>query len=285
MARPADDRVLLLTRLTAAAVVAVLVLAVITLLGFPDRTGDLFAWKIKAQMTSMMLGAAYGSGAYYFLRVVLARRWHTVSIGLLAISGFAWLMEIATLIHWDVFIRGHWPFILWIVVYSITPLLVPLVWLLNRRADPGTPDEVDAQIPALARLGLAGWGVTTLGMTTFMYLAPHAAISIWPWPLTPLTSRVVGAWFVLSLAGLLLARDGRWSSARVLVQALLLASVLTLIGVGRTWDEFDTSRPFTYVFLAAFGLGPALLGWLYVTMERTSRGTVDAKTTAANSGA
>jgi hypothetical protein len=271
MAQPADDRVLLVTRLTAAAVVVVLFFGFVTLLAFPDRTADLFAWKIKAQMTSMLLGSAYASGAYYFTRIVVARRWHSVAVGLLPIAGFAWLMEIATLIHWDVFIRNHWPFIFWIVVYSITPFLVPLVWILNRPRDPGTLDEVDAELPPRVRLVLGAWGGAMVGMAAFVYLAPQTAIAIWPWPLTPLTSRVLGAWFVWGTFGLLLSRDPRWSSARVVTEAMIVGAVLTLAGVGRTWEEFDTSRPFTYVFLASAGFGLLFFGWLYTTMERTSR--------------
>ena len=36
----------------------------------------------------------------------------------------------------------------------------------------------------------------------FLFLVPSAAISVWPWALTPLTARVMGAVFCLGLAGI-----------------------------------------------------------------------------------
>src|SRR5258708_15881934 len=36
----------------------------------------------------------------------------------------------------------------------------------------------------------------------FLFLLPNQAVSIWPWTLTPLTSRVLGAIFCLGMAGL-----------------------------------------------------------------------------------
>jgi hypothetical protein len=270
MVRP-DDRVLPQTRVTAAAVVVVLVLGSTSLLVFPGRTADLFAWKIGAQMTSMALGAGYAAGAYFFLRVLFARHWHTVALGFLPITAFTWLMEIATLIHWHVFIHGRFPFRFWIVIYSITPVLVPLVWFLNRSEDPGVPSERDTAIPPLARLILLAWGCLLIGLSAFLYLAPATASDVWPWPLTPLTSRVLGAWFAWGSFGLLVARDGRWSSARVVTQAMVVGTVLTLVGVARTWDEFDTGRPLTYLFLAVSTLGLVFLVGLHAAMEKRLR--------------
>jgi hypothetical protein len=269
-----DDRVLLLTRLTAAAVAVVVALGSTILLVYPDETGKRFAWKIGAQMTSMLLGAAYASGLYYFLRMTFARRWHTVGAGLLSITGFATLMEIATIIHWDVFIHGRFAFRAWFVIYTITPFLVPLVWALNRRRDPGTPSERDATLPPAVRYVLGVWGAGSAGMAAFTYLAPHAAIDIWPWPLTPLTSRVIGAWFVMGTFGLVLARDNRWSSLRIAAEAIIVSTILILVGVARTWDEFDTGRVSTYLFLAAMGFGLVFLGSLHVVMERRARASV-----------
>jgi NADH:ubiquinone oxidoreductase subunit K len=106
------------------------------------------------------------------------------------------------------------------------------------------------------------------GMAAFLYLAPKVAIDVWPWPLTSLTSRVIGAWFVLGMFGVVIARDSRWSSMRIVAEAIIVSMVLVLIGVARTWNEFHTGRVATYVFLAGIGSALAFLGSLYIVMER-----------------
>ncbi len=91
-----DDRILPVTRVVAVAVVAVLAFGFVSLLGFPGETGRHFSWRIGAQMTSMVLGSGYAAGAYFFARVAIGRRWHTVHTGFLPIGAFTVLMEAAT---------------------------------------------------------------------------------------------------------------------------------------------------------------------------------------------
>jgi hypothetical protein len=261
------DEILPLTRVTAVGVVLVLAFGFISLLVFPGDTDRHFAWTIKARMTSMTLGSGYASGAYFFTRVAIGRRWHRVQAGFLPIAAFTVLMELATFLHWSVFLHGTFRFHFWLVIYSITPFLVPLVWLSNRRTDPveAAPDD---RMPSGVRVALAVWGTGMLAMTAFLYLAPGTAAQVWPWPLTPLTSRVLGAWFVWGTLGLALAHDGRWSAARIPIQATVLGSVLTLVGVARTWSEWDTGRPFTYIVLASLAIVILATSTLHLASQR-----------------
>lgn len=49
----------------------------------------------------MILGSVYLGGAYFFLRAVTARQWHTVKGGFIPVGTFATLMGVATILHWD----------------------------------------------------------------------------------------------------------------------------------------------------------------------------------------
>jgi hypothetical protein len=278
--RRRDDRVFVITRLTAAVVIIILCFGVVSLLVFPTRTDDLWSWEIRAQMTSMLLGSGYAAGAYFFLRVLFARRWHTVQIGFLPIAGFTVLMEIATILHWDVFFHGRFAFQFWFVIYSTMPFVVPLVWYLNQRTATAELAESDALLPRVARAIIASWGGGMILMSAFLFLLPDQAARIWPWPLTPLTSRVLGAWFIWGMFALLLARDGRWSSGRAVTQATIVGTVLALVGVVRAWGEFDTGRPFTYVFLTFLGLALVFFIVLHVVMDRLAQGAPAAPATA-----
>lgn len=116
---------------------------------------------------------------------------------------------------------------------------------------------------------IGGIGVLALAMGLFLFLAPAAAIRIWPWHLTPLTARVLGAIFCLGLAGIGAPIDRRWSSARLPFQvaATMLALIIVAGICART--EFDPSNALTWVFAAGFvGLAAALI-MVYARMERT----------------
>ena len=101
--RVRDDRVLPETRWAALIVFFILLPATAILWVAPDRTGDLWAWMIQPELTTIFLGSGYGAGAYFFWRTYRTERWHPSSPGVLGAAVFAGLMLIATGIHWDRF--------------------------------------------------------------------------------------------------------------------------------------------------------------------------------------
>jgi hypothetical protein len=104
----------------------------------------------------------------------------------------------------------------------------------------------------------------------FLFLAPSAAIQVWPWTLTPLTARVLGAVFCLGLAGLGTLVDPRWSSARVPFQVALVMLTMMVVAGLRAYRQFDPTNPLTWLFAAGFvGLTLAIL-MLYRRMERVA---------------
>jgi hypothetical protein len=96
----------------------------------------------------------------------------------------------------------------------------------------------------------------------FLFLLPRRAIDVWPWHLTPLTSRVLGAVFMLGIAALGVVTDGRWSAARLMLQVQVLMLTLILVAAARAHADFDTSNAMTWLllggFLAAVGSAAAL---------------------------
>ncbi len=267
-----DDRVLLTTRLVAAFVIIILLMAVWVLYLHPDETAQFFAWTIQPRMTPLAMGAGYAMGAYFFLRVLTEKHWHHAAAGFVPITAFTILMALATLIHLDRFNQASTPFWLWTVIYAITPILVPLVWLRNRATDPGASDPRDLTVSPLFRraVGLIGLAFTLAGCAIF--IVPDLAIRIWPWQLTPLTARVLAGWMMLpGLGGVVLSLEARWSGWRIMVESVTVGALFFFIGVARAWSDWKLANPLTILILAALVFGFVVVLLLYFGVETGRR--------------
>jgi len=264
--RASSDRVLLPTRVLAAVIVPFLVLAFMVLVPWPTDTKRLFAWQIIPSMSPMVLGSVYLGGAYFFVRVVGASQWHTVAGGFVPVGTFATLMGVTTILHWHRFLHDNVAFWLWVALYFTTPLLVFVVFFRNQREYDSRADS-SGRIGSVAAAGFVLIGVTSMAMCLFLYLFPARAVAVWPWHLTPLTARMLGAIFALGVAGVGAWWERRWSAMRILLQVAGLMLVLILIAAARAHAEFDTSKPLTWLLLVGFAGTTAALVVLYVRME------------------
>jgi hypothetical protein len=229
-----DDRILPVVRIAAVTVLAILGIAWWALYLHPAETETRFAWTITSEMTVLLMGSGYGSAVVFFLAVLFGRRWHRVTLGFLPTTVFTWMLAIATVLHWDRFHAGHPAFLLWAWVYALTPLVVPALWLINRRRDPGTPESRDVVMGGALRAVVAGVGGALGVLALVMFVVPTAVIEVWPWELTPLTARAVASFIALpAVAWLAMAVDRRWSAARIMVATIAVGLILLLISVGR----------------------------------------------------
>ncbi|HEX6108146.1 MAG TPA: hypothetical protein VFZ02_01940 [Ktedonobacteraceae bacterium] len=273
--RVRNDRILPETRWLALLIIPFLIAAFILLFIWPNDTDKLFAWTIKPAMTPMMLAATYVGGIYFFTRVFLAKQWHLVKLGFLPVTVFASLLGIATLLHWDRFNHSHISFYTWALLYFTTPFLVFAVWLRNRMTDPGSAEPGEMIIPPVIRLFIGVIGVITLAVGLLLFLQPLLMIRIWPWLLTPLTARVVGAMFALpGVVGLGIALEPRWSAARIILEAQALSIAMILIATARAWSDFNQSNPLTWFFVGGLSFLLVALVVLYISLEIHRRNAV-----------
>lgn len=252
MAGIRDDRVLPLTRWSAAVLVLALLAGGITLYGFPGSTADVWAWTIAPHMTSLVMGAGYLTSAVFFARIMVGRQWHRFQAGLLGVMLFAVLLLVATLLHWDRFDHGHVVFWLWLALYVVAPVLVPAFWLRNRRT---RPEELPGpRVPRRVGRTLGAVGAVQLVVALVFFAAPAVAIAVWPWMLTPLTVRVL-AGFVAANAMTLLVFwwEPWWSALAAGVQTVAIGIILILLALPRAAADFPTPAAL-WGFVAALGV-------------------------------
>lgn len=263
-----DDRVLPVTRWVARFIIPFLVVAFLVLYGFPTRTTEFFAWTIRPEMTPIIMGAGYGAGVYFFYRVSTVDSWYKVAPAFLGIATFTWFMAIATVLHWGNFNHSHHAFYLWVFLYAVTPLLVPVLWALNRQTIADEQASAEVRLPRAVRLFGGGLGVVlTLGAVV-LFLVPGVMIGSWPWTVSPLTARILAGWFALfGVVNAVVVLDPRWSGARILVQSQIIGFALVLVGVGRVWDNFDPSNVLTWGVVGGMALYLIAILVLYLGME------------------
>lgn len=269
-----DDRLLPLTRLVALVIVPFLLAATVVLYFSGEAMGQRFAWDIQPPPTAFLVGSGYLGGAYFFARVVFERRWHRVGAGFLPVAAYTMVMLLATLVHWDRFDPGHFPFLVWLILYIVAPLALPLIWALNRRADPGPVGPDDVLVTSALRWVMAAiGGLVVIGAAIF-FLLPGTIASIWPWTLSPLTARVLAGWHVLlGVGALALAAERRWSAWRIPLQSIGLWQALLLVSMLRQDADLGSTGLLNwYAGYALAGLLAIVL--LYFIMERRRSQTI-----------
>jgi hypothetical protein len=269
-----DDRVFPETRLLGAVIVPFLVVAFALLYFFPDDTRHWFAWDVQPTITPLIMGAGYIAGAYFFVRVACETRWHRIQVGFLPVTAFTVFMAIGTFNHLDRFATEHVAFWIWVGLYVVTPVLVPLTWWRNRVTDPRSPEPHEPPLPAFVRPLLLTVGGVQSVIALVLLVMPSTMIEHWPWHLTPLTAQTLGGWFALpGVTALMMGLDGRWTGIRITLESQLIGLALILLGTLRAWEDVDTSSAAAYVFVAGIAmLFAALLALEWYMLSNTRLG-------------
>jgi hypothetical protein len=238
--------------LTALATGALFVLA--------ESTEETFAWTIEPPLTAAFIGAGYAAG---FVLVVLCLRdplWAHSRVPVLTIFVFVVLTTAATLLHIN---RMHFDddfggldFLakaaawFWLAVYIVVPVAMLVLIVVQERAHGDDPPPRHP-VPVVLRVALAVESAALLVVGALIYVRPTTAESVWPWPLSPFTGRVVAAWLLaFGLATALAAVAGDLRRLRTAAIAYTVFGVLVLVAVARFTGTLDWGSPGSWIFVA-----------------------------------
>jgi hypothetical protein len=243
------------TRLLLVIFSALTLLAFVALFVLSGSTDRYFAWTIKPPATAAFLGAAYAAGCVLVLLAQRKGTWAELQIPFVTILAFAVATLIASLLHVDRFHFGS-PVLLaryaayfWMAIYVVVPVAMVAVLAVQLRRPAPAPSPV--AMPTALAVTLLIQGVLLLAVGLALFVQPATAAALWPWPLTPLTARVVAAWLVAFGVGAVLAWRSR-DLVRLQVAAVAygLLAVLELVVLIRFPGTVRWSAPATWVYLA-----------------------------------
>ncbi|MGH8908424.1 MAG: hypothetical protein ACRD0K_18425 [Egibacteraceae bacterium] len=243
-------------------------LAVGVLYGLAELTDRYFAWTISPPITAAFLGGGFGAGC---VLVTLARReraWANARLGVLTILVFVVLTLLATLLHLDRFHFGApdafprfvaW---FWLVVYVAVPLAM-LAFLAVQARMPGSdpPQRLTLSRWLAWLLGVQGAVMAVTGAGLF--LAPATVGPVWPWTLTPLTGRAVGAWLIaLGVAAALAIWERDLARLRTGAVTYAVFGALQLGALARFSEQVRWGvAAWIYVLVVTSVLAAGLYGW------------------------
>ena len=196
-----------------------------------NETDRFFSWPIEPPLTAAFLGAAYWAALVLLAWAARQREWDRARTALPPVFSIAVLLLIATLVHLENFDLDSLFGWFWLTVYVlVTPLLVVMILRQPGAFAPSPPPA--GVVPAWVRSLLLAQSVVMLGLGAALFIAPDGVGSLWPWDLTPLNGRAVGAFvFGFGVAGAFALWDGDLSRLRGAAWAFGTLGALELVGL------------------------------------------------------
>ena len=233
-----------------------------------DFTAELFAWTISPPLTAAFLGASYWAAFPLVFLSARERAWAHARVAVYGVLVFTTVTLAATLLHLDRFHLASpqlparvaaWA---WMVVYVLVPPSL-LALLLRQQRVPGRDPERTAPLPNGFRLVLVAQATVLVPLGIALVLVPPAGV-LWPWALTPLTARAVGAWLLgMGITFAHAAWENDWPRLRAVMVGYACLGALQLVALLRYAGFVKWERPTAWLYVLFLGsiLVVGLYGW------------------------
>jgi hypothetical protein len=230
-----------------------------------EQTDRYFAWTIQSHLTAAFLGAFYWASFVLTFMTARERTWAGARVSLPGTVLFTLLTLFITLLHIDRFhlnspdavtLLATWA---WIIIYLAVPLLL-IVFLIFQFRIPGNHLPAQSALPLWWRSIFGISGIIILAVGIALMVTPKVMGSFWPWAITPLTGRAIGAWFIGSgtvIMGMLREKDCTRIEKGLLTAIVL--GLLHMIVLARYPGEVKWHTPYAWAYLA-FPIGGFVLG-------------------------
>ncbi|OLC27590.1 MAG: hypothetical protein AUI42_02815 [Actinobacteria bacterium 13_1_40CM_2_65_8] len=245
-----------------------------------EQTDRYFAWTVQPPITAAFLGASYWASCIFELAAARQRIWVRARVAVPAVLVFTTLTMVVTLVYLDRFHLSStepWARFVtwsWLAIYLGVPVMLGFLLLRQLREQGSDPLRV-APIPTGLRWLSAGQAAIMLLAGAALLLDPAIASWLWPWKLTALTGRAVGAWLIgFGVAALQATVEGDFDRIRIGLVTYVSLGALQLLALARYLSALQWARPVSWIYvgflLSILGLG--LVGLVLSTRSPFRRG-------------
>jgi hypothetical protein len=235
-----------------------------------EHTDSSFSWTIEPPLTAAFLGASYWAACVLFGWSLRGRSWAQARPALLPAFVIAALLLVATIVHFDRFHKDLFGYF-WLSAYvAVPPLMLLALWRQLRAHEAGPRPGRPLQPALRAALGIQALAMAGVGIALFA--SPTSADSLWPWALTPLTARAVGA-FLIGFAAAAAQAVAENDVIRLAGSALAytVLGALELVAVLRYSSELDGSGARGTIYVAFVATVLAVGIWGLAGVRRAER--------------
>lgn len=143
---------------------------------------------------------------------------------------------------------------MWLVIYAVLPIGLPVILVRNRHADPGVQPG-DRLLPRWLGRALGVIGLVIDAFAVALFVAPVPVGRLWPWSLTPLMAQVVAGWLMFFGTGAaLFLVERRFRAVRVFLPSVAIwFAILDFVALSYL-DDFTRGPVATGVYFAAVTL-------------------------------
>ena len=205
------------------------------LLILSEYTDQFFSWTIGVPMTAAFVGAGFWGAAVVVFWCARQRDWARGRVVIPTVAIVVTMLLIATLQNLDQFhgLLG----LAWIEVYVLFGPALGAITVMQL-AKPGVDRHSGVRLQGSLRLAFAAQALIAIAFGALLFLSsPSLADSVWPWPLTDLTSKAIGTWLVgtgatCGVVALIDDRDAMpgWALAQIAFAGAVLLSLLRFSG-------------------------------------------------------
>jgi hypothetical protein len=159
-----------------------------------DHTEQFFSWTIAVPMSAAFVGAGFWGAAVVVFWCARQRTWALGRVVVPTVAVVATMLLVATVQNLEAFhgLLG----LAWIEVYALFPPILAAITIMQL-AVPGDDGRPPAPLAPALRATLAAQAVVAIAAGVLLYTSsPSVAESVWPWPLTDLTSKAIGTWLM-----------------------------------------------------------------------------------------
>ncbi len=209
-----------------------------------EVTDRFFAWTIDPPLTAAFLGASYWASVFFEWGAARARFWSYARISVPTVFVFTVLTLVVTVIHLDKFHFGAefeavtrlltWA---WLAIYVVVPVLMATLWIRQGRSGGEDPPR-ERPIPLWLSFLVGAQAVVLAVVGVWLLVAPTSVP--WPWELTALTGRAIGAWLTsLSVAAAQFVWEGCLVRLATAARAYTVLGLLQIVALIRYPDQFS----------------------------------------------
>jgi hypothetical protein len=230
----------------------------------PQDTDENFAWPIQPVVMAAFLGGFYLSSAFLFVLPLFARRWQQIRAIVIPAAVFTTVMLLATILHWDRFSVGTFPFYVWLASYVLPPPIFGALYLWHQARSSPVGSDVISALPGGVRVFLRINGLALTALGAVMFLAPSLLVRVGPWAITPLTGRTLCGWVMaVGLLQFWMSLENDWERVKLPTVMLVVLPPALLFQLLRFRDQVMWSNAALWVFMADLILMAVILGYLF----------------------